>query len=103
MTRVLRLGFFILGVQFVTAQAPQNYIYTSSGDLHGIEKMITREDIGGVQIVYNWKALEKTKDVYDFSAIEKDLDYLTNSIENYLSSFRTDSLNHRQDIFLIMF
>ncbi|WP_343658537.1 hypothetical protein [Chryseobacterium sp.] len=77
MTRVPRLGFFILGVQFVTAQAPQNYIYTSSGDLHGIEKMITREDIGGVQIVYNWKALEKIKDVYDFSAIEKDLDYLT--------------------------
>ncbi|RXM39174.1 hypothetical protein BOQ62_13570 [Chryseobacterium sp. CH21] len=77
MTKVLGLVLFILGLQCVTAQAPQNYIYTSSGDLHNIEKMITREDIGGVQIVYNWKALEKSKDVYDFSVIEKDLDYLT--------------------------
>lgn len=76
-TKVLGLGLFILNLYFVTGQTPQNYIYTSSGDLHGIEKMITRKDIGGVQIVYNWKALETSKDVYDFSVIEKDLNYLT--------------------------
>ncbi|WNI37673.1 hypothetical protein [Chryseobacterium sp. SG20098] len=75
--KVLGLGLFILGVCFVGGQTPQNYIYTSSGDLHGIEKLITRKDIGGVQIVYNWKALETSKDVYDFSVIEKDLNYLT--------------------------
>lgn len=46
MTKVLGLGLFILNLYFVTGQTPQNYIYTSSGDLHGIEKMITRKDIG---------------------------------------------------------
>ncbi|MFP3831481.1 hypothetical protein [Chryseobacterium sp. SIMBA_028] len=71
------LGFLFLGIQFLTAQTPQNYIYTSSGDLQNIEKMITRKDIGGVQIVYNWRALETSKDVYDFSRIEKDLQYLS--------------------------
>lgn len=64
-------------MNFLKSQTPQNYIYTSSGDLHSIEKMITRKDIGGVQIVYNWKSLEPEKDVYDFSGIEKDLNYLT--------------------------
>lgn len=76
-TEALALVLFILNFYVVSGQTPQNYIYTSSGDLHTIEKMIIREDIGGVQIVYNWRALEKSKDVYDFSVIEKDLDYLT--------------------------
>ncbi len=75
-TEVLGLVLFIASLCFVEGQTPQNYIYTSSGDLRSMEKMITREDIGGVQIVYNWKALETSKDEYDFSAIEKDLDYL---------------------------
>ncbi|KFF25928.1 hypothetical protein [Chryseobacterium vrystaatense] len=71
------LGLMFSGLQFLMAQTPQNYIYTSSGDLKSIEKMITRKDIGGVQIVYNWRALETSKDVYDFSRIESDLKYLT--------------------------
>lgn len=75
--RMLGLGLLFLGLDFLKAQIPQNYIYTSSGDLQNIEKMIVRKDIGGVQIVYNWKALETSKDVYDFSGIEKDLEYLT--------------------------
>lgn len=82
-TKLIGLGFFVFGLCFLMGQSPQNYIYTSSGDLRKIEKMIMREDIGGVQIVYNWKALEKSKDVYDFSVIEKDLDYL-NSIHKKL-------------------
>lgn len=54
--KVLGLGLFILGVCFVGGQTPQNYIYTSSGDLHGIEKLITRKDIGGVSITGKlWK------------------------------------------------
>lgn len=80
MTRLFKmavLGWLALGLQLFTAQTPQNYIYTSSGDLKNIEKMITRKDIGGVQIVYNWRALETTKDVYDFSRIENDLNYLS--------------------------
>ncbi len=76
-TKALGLGLFMLGLHFMSGQTPQNYIYTSSGDLRKIEKIITRQDIGGVQIVYNWRALETSKDVYDFSVIEKDLEYLT--------------------------
>ncbi|KFF21971.1 hypothetical protein [Chryseobacterium sp. JM1] len=80
MTRLFKmtvLGWLAFGLQLFTAQTPQNYIYTSSGDLKNIEKMITRKDIGGVQIVYNWRALETAKDVYDFSRIENDLNYLS--------------------------
>ncbi|AZA83760.1 hypothetical protein C1637_14030 [Chryseobacterium lactis] len=73
----LGLALLVFGFCFFKGQTPQNYIYTSSGDLQEIEKMITRKDVGGVQIVYNWRALETSKDVYDFSVIEKDLQYLT--------------------------
>lgn len=75
--KITFFAFFILGFNFSKAETPQNYIYTSSGDLQKIEKMITRKDIGGVQIVYNWRSLETAKDTYDFSRIEKDLEYLT--------------------------
>ncbi|SIQ31147.1 hypothetical protein SAMN05880574_1103 [Chryseobacterium sp. RU37D] len=71
------VAFLILGLSFSAAQAPQNYIYTSSENLEDIENLITRKDIGGVQIIYNWRSLEKARNVYDFSKIEKDLKYLT--------------------------
>lgn len=77
MKKLFLMSIFALSVFNTNAQKPQNYIYTSSGDLQDIEKMIRRKDIGGVQIVYNWRSLEKTKDAYDFSRIEKDLEYLT--------------------------
>ncbi|WP_423383621.1 hypothetical protein [Burkholderia sp. LMG 32019] len=54
----------------------QNFLYTSSGDLKQIDSMIKRPDIEGVQVVYNWKDLEKDKGRYDFSLIEQDLHYL---------------------------
>lgn len=75
--KIVITASLVLGLHFSKAETPQNYIYTSSGDLQKIEKMITRKDIGGVQIVYNWRSLETAKDVYDFSRIEKDLEYLT--------------------------
>lgn len=79
MKKLLRIFTIIIffSLAQLKAEVPQNYIYTSSGDLQNIEKLITRKDIGGVQIVYNWKSLEIAKDVYDFSVIEKDLEYLT--------------------------
>ncbi|AOJ10258.1 hypothetical protein [Burkholderia mayonis] len=58
------------------AAAVQNFLYTGSGDLQQINAMIKRPDIAGVQIVYNWKDLEKNKGQYDFSRIEQDLRYL---------------------------
>jgi hypothetical protein len=59
------------------AAAPQNFLYTSSGDLESLAPVIQRPDIAGVQIVYSWKSLEKARDQYDFSQIERDLAYLT--------------------------
>nr|WP_312626494.1 hypothetical protein [Scandinavium sp.] len=53
--------------------APQNYLYTSSGELAEHRTLLERPDIQGVQIVYSWKQLETAKGVYDFSAIEQDL------------------------------
>lgn len=52
---------------------PANYLYASAGALDGLGTLLARSDIDGVQVVYNWKALEPRKDVYDFSAIESDL------------------------------
>ncbi len=58
------------------AAPPQNFLYTSSADLHSLAAPVERPDIGGVQIVYNWKALESAKGVYDFSRIDRDLAFL---------------------------
>ena len=58
------------------AAPPQNFLYTSSGDLEQIAALIDRPDIGGVQIVYSWKSLERAKGEYDFAQIESDLAFL---------------------------
>lgn len=57
----------------VLAKTPENFVYTSSGDLEAASVIIARSDIGGAQIVYNWRSLEPEKDQYDFSQIEQDL------------------------------
>ena len=54
-------------------EAPKNFIYTGAGELEGFRHLLYRSDIGGAQVVYNWKMLEKGKGDYDFSAIEQDL------------------------------
>lgn len=58
------------------AAAPQNFLYTSAGDLASHEAIIERPDIGGAQVVYNWKSLEPSEGQYDFSPIEADLKLL---------------------------
>ncbi|MDH7800745.1 MULTISPECIES: hypothetical protein [unclassified Rhizobium] len=55
------------------ASAAENFLYTSSGELEANQRVLERGDIGGVQIVYNWRKLEPEKGKYDFSVIEKDL------------------------------
>ncbi len=55
------------------AAPPVHYLYTSSSDLEKLNSILNREDIEGVQIVYSWKQLEKSKGIYDFSEIESDL------------------------------
>ncbi len=61
------------------AAAPENFVYASSGDLDAAGSILARDDIGGAQIVYNWRALEPEKDRYDFSRIEADLAVVTGS------------------------
>ncbi len=53
--------------------APQDYLYTGSGDLPRLNSLLQRPDIAGAQVVYNWKMLETAPGVYDFSRIEADL------------------------------
>lgn len=57
----------------VFAKTPENFIYTSSGELDAASVIIARSDIGGAQIIYNWRSLEPEKNKYNFSQIEKDL------------------------------
>jgi hypothetical protein len=56
-----------------TTDTPENFLYTSSGDLEKLRPILTRPDIYGVQVVYSWKSLEPSMGQYDFSAIERDL------------------------------
>lgn len=56
-----------------SAKTPENFIYTSSGELDAASVIMAGSDIGGAQIVYNWRSLEPEKNNYDFSQIEKDL------------------------------
>lgn len=55
------------------AKAPDNFIYTSSGELESVSYLLARNEIQGAQIVYNWRMLEPEENHYDFTQIEKDL------------------------------
>ncbi|WP_338621109.1 hypothetical protein [Paludibacterium sp. THUN1379] len=66
-----------LSLSAFAAQAePVNFLFASSGELATLHDKLARSDIAGVQVVYNWKNLEKGKGEYDFSAIEADLAYV---------------------------
>ncbi len=64
---------FAVLASFQAASAAEHFLYTSSGNLGANRAIIERSDIGGVQVVYNWRQLEPEKGKYDFSAIESDL------------------------------
>jgi hypothetical protein len=71
-----RIAFLLLLSPGLQAAEPQNFLFMGAGDLAEHEKLISRPDIAGVQIVYSWKSLESAKAVYDFSSIERDLDFV---------------------------
>lgn len=71
--RLIASAIPVLLAHSALAAAPQNYLYTSSGELETHRSLLERQDIHGVQIVYSWKQLETAKDVYDFTDIERDL------------------------------
>jgi hypothetical protein len=71
--RVLLLCVFLPAA---AAAAPQNFLFAGGDELESLAALIKRPDIAGVQVVYTWKSLEKTRDQYDFSRIERDLAYL---------------------------
>lgn len=61
------------------AKTPENFVYTSSGELEAASGILARQDIGGAQIVYSWRSLEPVRGGYDFSQIERDLARLEGS------------------------
>ncbi|AIY42553.1 hypothetical protein LT85_3395 [Collimonas arenae] len=66
------------GAEVRSISGPKNFLYSSSDDLSKIQPQLSRPDIGGIQIVYNWKDLEPAKGQYDFAQIEKDLAFVNN-------------------------
>jgi hypothetical protein len=70
------ISFLCVKRSAAQSPAPQNYMYTGSGELAGLGDKLDRPDIMGAQVVYTWKSLEPEKGKYDFSAIERDLQIL---------------------------
>ena len=56
-----------------SATEPQNFLFMGAGDLADNRELLSRPDIGGVQVVYSWRSLEVARDRYDFSQSEADL------------------------------
>jgi hypothetical protein len=68
--------FFILFVLLCSqayAADPQNFLFMGGGDVAVNSKLLSRADIGGVQLVYSWKRLEQSQGHYDFAEVEADL------------------------------
>ena len=55
------------------ATEPANFIFAGGSEAEEIVDLLARPDVGGVQIIYNWRRLEPSEGVYDFSKIERDL------------------------------
>lgn len=83
---------FILGSTATIAAPPRNFLFISSDELVSLSHLIKRDDIEGVQIVYNWRQLESSKGNYDFSAIENDLKILNVFIKSCSYSYKTAHL-----------
>jgi hypothetical protein len=66
-------GIAAVRAEEAATPAPQNFLYTSSGELEANKSILERPDIAGVQVVYNWRMLEPAEGQYDFSMIEADL------------------------------
>jgi hypothetical protein len=61
----------------------ENFIYVGSGKVESIRGLLSRGDIAGAQVVYNWRQLETARGQYDFSEIQSDL-RLSNSLRKKL-------------------
>ncbi len=72
-TAILSLSLLLMAANANDTVPPRAFLYTGSTDLSAIMNELLRPDIGGVQVVYNWKELEPHKGTYDFSDIENDL------------------------------
>jgi len=75
-TPLLLAALFITGPRISFSAGPVNFLFMDSDELAGHAALIERADIEGVQIVYNWKALEKAPDQYDFSRVRSDLEFV---------------------------
>src|ERR1041384_2291616 len=66
-----------IGARARDTRDPENYLFASGRELASLGKLLEREDIRGVQVVYTWRALAPTRDHYDFSRIEADLAFVS--------------------------
>jgi hypothetical protein len=71
--KIFRIAPLLLLCATAGATEPRNFLFMGAGELEENSKLVSRPDIEGAQVVYNWKLLEKAPGEYDFSAIEKDL------------------------------
>ncbi|GAA3085086.1 hypothetical protein GCM10010520_34560 [Rhizobium viscosum] len=75
---LVALATLVLSTQAAhAASAPENFLYMGSGDLAAAKAKLARPNIGGVQVVFNWKSLETAKGQYDFSGTMSALAALT--------------------------
>ena len=73
---LLFAALLVIGPRLAHAAQPVNFLFMDSDELASHVGLIDRADIEGVQIVYNWKALETAPDQYDFARIRADLAFL---------------------------
>lgn len=76
--KIFLLAFYLIfsNTAFAsTADNIENFIFIGKRHPEEYKDKLLNNKISGVQIVYNWKQLEISKDKYDFSKIRKDLNF----------------------------
>jgi hypothetical protein len=71
--KILPIASLLLLCASASAAEPRNFLFMGAGELQEHANLISRPDVEGAQVVYNWKLLEKAPGEYDFTAIETDL------------------------------
>ncbi|MEL7197348.1 MAG: hypothetical protein AAGL10_03445 [Pseudomonadota bacterium] len=51
----------------------QHFIFIGGAELENHKNLLSRDDISGAQVIYNWRRLEPRKGQYEFEKIEREL------------------------------
>ncbi len=57
----------------VVEEGLQHFIFIGGAELSNHENLLARDDISGVQVIYNWRRLEPSQGEYQFEKIEREL------------------------------